>query len=78
VIDSWPPAMLSTVVRPAISVSVPPAPLLPLPTATAMAPAVPPVAAADPTDTEPVLPELDVPELKTSRPLVPTTPALAV
>jgi hypothetical protein len=75
VIDSWPPALLSTVVRPAVSVSVPPAPLSPLPTPTAMAPPAPPVAAADPIDTEPLVPELDVPELKTSRPLAPLTPA---
>jgi hypothetical protein len=43
-----------------------------------MAPPAPPEAAADPIDTEPLVPELDVPELKTSRPLAPLTPALAV
>jgi hypothetical protein len=41
------------------------------------APPVPPEDAADPIDTDPVVPELDVPELKLSRPLVPSTPAFA-
>ena len=38
----------------------------------------PPVAAPEPIDTEPVAPELDVPELNTSSPLAPLVPALAV
>ena len=42
------------------------------------APPAPPAAAADPIETVPVWPELDVPELKISRPLAPLVPALAV
>jgi hypothetical protein len=41
------------------------------------APPVPPEDAADPIEIDPVVPELDVPELKLSRPLVPSTPAFA-
>jgi hypothetical protein len=42
------------------------------------APPVPPEDAPDPIDTDPVVPELDVPELKLSRPLTPAAPAFAV
>jgi hypothetical protein len=42
------------------------------------APAFPPVAAPDPIDIEPVLPELDVPELKVIVPATPKVPALDV
>ena len=38
----------------------------------------PPVAAPAPIDTDPLVPELDVPELNTSRPLTPVVPALAL
>ena len=41
-------------------------------------PALPVVAAPEPIEIEPVLPELDVPELKTSTPLTPLSPAFAV
>jgi hypothetical protein len=41
------------------------------------APPAPPVAAPDPIDSEPVEPELDVPELNTSRPEIPLVPAFA-
>ena len=41
-------------------------------------PALPPVAAPDPIEIVPVEPELDVPELKTSTPLTPLAPALAL
>ena len=53
------------------------APLLPPPTDTLAAPPAPDVAAPDPIDTEPVEPELDVPELNFSRPDAPVAPALA-
>jgi len=43
-----------------------------------MTPALPPVAVPEPTDTEPVVPEFDVPELNTSTPLTPVSPALDV
>ena len=41
-------------------------------------PALPLVAAPDPIEIVPVEPELDVPELKTSTPLTPLAPALAL
>jgi hypothetical protein len=41
-------------------------------------PALPAVADPVPIEIDPVLPELDVPELKTSTPLTPKFPALAV
>ena len=41
-------------------------------------PALPPVAAPEPIEIVPVLPELDVPELNTSTPLTPFAPALAL
>jgi hypothetical protein len=41
-------------------------------------PALPVVAAPEPIEIDPVLPELVVPELKTSTPLTPFSPALAV
>ena len=41
-------------------------------------PPLPPVAAPDPIEIEPLLPELDVPELNTSTPLTPVAPALAL
>ena len=72
-----PPVLPSAVLRPAAIVIVPPAPLLPLPTVMLTAPPVPPEDAADPIEIDPVVPELDVPELKLSRPLVPSTPAFA-
>jgi hypothetical protein len=43
-----------------------------------IAPPLPPVAAPEPIDTEPLVPELDVPELKTSRPLTPFVPLFAL
>ena len=54
----------------------PPAPLLPLPMVTLIAPALPPVEAADPIETEPVVPDVDVPELNASKPDTPASPAL--
>ena len=41
-------------------------------------PALPLVAAPEPIEIVPVEPELDVPELNTSRPLTPVVPALAL
>ena len=41
-------------------------------------PAFPVVAAPEPIEIDPVEPELDVPELNTSTPLTPLSPALAV
>jgi hypothetical protein len=41
-------------------------------------PPLPAVAAPVPIEIDPVVPELDVPELKTSTPLVPSSPALTV
>ena len=76
-IVSLPPALLAAVLWPAVIAIAPPAPLLPLPTVMLTAPPVPPEDAADPIEIEPVPPELDVPELKLSRPLVPSTPAFA-
>merc|ERR1719453_1103012 len=43
-----------------------------------IAPPVPPVAAPDAIEIEPLVPELVVPELKTNRPLTPFAPAFAV
>jgi hypothetical protein len=43
-----------------------------------MAPPLPVVAELDPMDTDPVLPELEVPELNTSTPLTPLSPEFAV
>jgi hypothetical protein len=43
-----------------------------------IAPALPPVAAPVPIEIEPLVPELDVPELKTSTPLTPLSPLFAV
>ena len=51
---------------------------MPLPTLILMLPPLPPVDAADPIEIEPVVPELEVPELKMSRPLTPLCPALVV
>jgi hypothetical protein len=42
------------------------------------APALPPVAEPEPTRIDPVVPELDVPELKDRSPLTPLVPAFAV
>ena len=48
---------------------------MPLPTLILMAPPLPPVDAAEPIEIAPEVPELDVPELNTSIPLVPLCPA---
>ena len=78
VIDTAPPATLSAVVAPAVRLSAPPAPTVPAPTLTETAPPVPPAfASPEPMDTEPVVPELDVPELNFSRPEAPVAPAFA-
>jgi hypothetical protein len=78
----WPPTIptappVRTVLSPDATVIAAPAPLLPLPTVMLMAPPLPPVAASEPMETDPVVPELEMPELKTSTPLTPAAPALA-
>jgi hypothetical protein len=72
-----PPVLLAQV-SPAATVSIPPEPLLPLPTVILIDPPWPPLAAEDPIEIEPVVPELDVPELNTKIPLVPNRPAFVV
>ena len=57
---------------------MPPAPLAPLPAVTLTRPPRPPTAEPDPTSNDPLLPELDVPELNTSMPLDPAVPAFAL
>ena len=61
-----------------MSVIIPPAPLVPLPTVIVIEPPVPAVAAPEPIQTVPVVPSLDVPELNVITPLTPEVPALAV
>jgi hypothetical protein len=70
-----PPVRL--VLEPARSVSRPPVPLSPAPMPSTMD-LTEPHAVAEPMETEPLEPELEVPELKTKIPLTPFTPALAV
>jgi hypothetical protein len=48
-----------------------------MPTVMLIAPPLPPVAAPEPIDTDPVVPELEDPELNTNMPLVPSSPAFA-
>ena len=67
-----------TILRPAASEIDPPEPLLPLPTEMTIPPLRPVVAAALPMRIVPVLPPQAEPELKTSAPLVPWAPELAV
>ena len=67
-----------TVLLPASAPNRPPEPHIPLPTVRRSDPPRPKVAAALPMYRAPVLPLLEVPELITSRPLVPTPPAFAV
>jgi hypothetical protein len=76
VIISAPPVFI--VHEPAETVRSPPAPLLPLPTVILTAPDFPPVARPDPMLILPLVPELDVPELKTRTPAAPTSPELPV
>jgi hypothetical protein len=56
----------------------PPTPLFPVPTVTLIDPAVPPVAAPVPIESEPDEPELLVPELNVRRPVTPPSPAFEV
>jgi hypothetical protein len=63
------------VLSPEVTTSSPPTPLLPLPTVKLIAPPLPPVDAPEPIETEPEPPELVVPELNTSVPLMPVSPA---
>jgi hypothetical protein len=72
-----PPVSLATDC-PAAKVSRPPEPELPRPRLIARAPPLPPAADAEPKDTDPVLPELEVPELNTRMPVTPFAPALAL
>ena len=73
----WPVAtVVASVLLPATIDSLPPAFLLPLPTVMLTAPPAPlAVVVPLPIDIEPELPELDVPELNTSIPLIPAVPA---
>ena len=56
----------------------PPAPLFPLPTVMQMRPPTAPAPSDVPIEMRPEVPELEVPELKTSAPANPALPALAV
>ena len=69
---------VATPLSPAVSVTMPPAPLLPLPTVMLIVPPLPPVAVPLPIEMEPDEPEFAVPELNTSTPLTPASPALEV
>ena len=60
-----------TVLWPDATVIKPPAPLLPTPTVMLMVPALPPVEALEPIETEPLCPCVVVPELKARRPDAP-------
>ena len=61
-----------------MKVSNAPLPLFPLPTVMLTAPDLPPVLAPEPILMDPVEPELALPELNTSMPLTPLSPALPV
>jgi hypothetical protein len=74
--SSAPP--VRTVVHPEVTFRRPPVPLDPSPTVRLSAPPFPAVALADPTEILPEVPELVVPELKISTPLVPFAPEFAL
>ena len=65
-------------VLPARIESLPPDPVVPLPTVRVIAPPLPPVAAPEPIETLPLSPLVVVPELNTRAPLIPVEPALEV
>jgi hypothetical protein len=68
-----------TVLSPALTSTPPPEMLsVTLPTANLTCPPFPLIALPDPIDTEPVLPEEEVPELNTSSPLTPLVPEFDV
>jgi hypothetical protein len=76
--DTEPPAALVMEVAPEESAKSPPAnEPEPVPGETFRDPPAPFTAVPEPMDTVPVVPELDVPELNTSRPDVPAVPAFA-
>jgi hypothetical protein len=76
VYKSTAPPVSCGALEPGITLSKPPVPLSPAPTARAIAPPLPPVAAPVPIEILPDPPELEVPELNTTIPLEPLSPAL--
>ena len=73
----WTPPPVTPMLRPDISDSAPPDPLVPLPTDMRLAPPRPPEPVPLPTPRLPLLPAFDDPELNTSRPLDPLDPLFA-
>jgi hypothetical protein len=71
-INTDPP--VSALVVPEMNSMSPPDPLFPSPTSIAIIPPVPPIASPVPNRSAPVLPLLEVPELKVRTPLTPLAP----
>ena len=79
IITNRPPlAAFDEVDDPADNTSSPPEPVSPVPTVTYTEPPLPPAADPDPIYKAPLLPILDVPELRITIPETPPVPAFAV
>ena len=77
VTNTAPPAPEASVLSPAVSVILPPAPVLPVPIKTEMSPPAPPTASPELTATDPEAPLVASPVLTDIAPLTPEVPASA-